>query len=108
MENVTIEKRMVAWNGHIIDDVGVIWCMVVENEPNYRQMIGRDELTAPWYLARLDDHRDEDGKVDYTALWRAAQRTVNSWNKEQGYSRSEVSEIVMSSVRASTKVGLND
>ena len=74
--------------------------MVVEDEPTYRRMTGSDELTTPWYLARLDDHRDEDGKVDYPALHRAAQRTVNSWNEEQGYSRSEVSEIMMSSMRA--------
>lgn len=93
-------KRMVAWNGHISDDVGAIWCMVVEDEAGYRPMTGRDELAAPWYLARLDDHRDEDGKVDYAALWRAAQRTVDEWNEEHGYSRSEATEIVTSSMRA--------
>tara|TARA_A100001515_G_scaffold37961_1_gene29853 strand:- start:1849 stop:2175 length:327 start_codon:yes stop_codon:yes gene_type:complete len=93
-------KRMVAWNGHISDDVGAIWCMVVEDEAGYRPMTGRDELAAPWYLARLDDHRDEDGKVDYAALWRAAQRTVDEWNEEHGYLRSEATEIVTSSMRA--------
>tara|TARA_A100001391_G_scaffold198024_1_gene179120 strand:+ start:651 stop:977 length:327 start_codon:yes stop_codon:yes gene_type:complete len=93
-------KRMVAWNGHISDDVGAIWCMVVEDEAGYRPMTGRDELAAPWYLARLDDHRDEDGKVDYAALWRAAQRTVDEWNEEHGYLRSEAMEIVTSSMRA--------
>ena len=93
-------KRMVAWTGHISDDVGAIWCMVVEDEAGYRPMTGRDELAAPWYLARLDDHRDEDGKVDYAALWRAAQRTVDEWTEEHGYSRSEATEIVTSSMRA--------
>ena len=93
-------KRMVAWNGHISDDVGAIWCMVVEDRAGYKAMTGRDELAAPWYLARLDDHRDEDGKVDYAALWRAAQRTVDEWNEEHGYSRSEATEIVTSSMRA--------
>ena len=93
-------KRMVAWNGHVSDDVGAVWCMVVEDEAGYRPMTGRDELAAPWYLARLDDHRDEDGKVDYAALWRAAQRTVDEWNEEHGYSRSEATEIVTSSMRA--------
>ena len=92
-------KRMVAWNGHISDDVGAIWCMVVEDEAGYRPMTGRDELAAPWYLARLDDHRDEDGKVDYAALWEHAEKTVNSWNEEHGYSRLEALEVVASSMR---------
>ena len=93
-------KRMVAWNGHISDEEGAVWCMVVEDEAGYRPMTGGDELAAPWYLARLDDHRDEDGKVDFPTLWEKAEQTVDSWNEKQGYSRSEATEIVKSSMRA--------
>ena len=93
-------KRMVAGNGHISDEEGVVWCTVVEDEAGYRPMTGNDELAAPWYLARLDDHRDEDGKVDYKALWLNAEQTADSYNEEQGYSRSEAAEIVTSSMRA--------
>jgi len=96
-------KRMVAYNAHITDDNGVIWCMVVEDERGYRPMTGRDELTAPWYLARLEDHTDEDGKVDYPALWKAANEVAEEYNWENGYTPKEVLEVVASSMRQGVK-----
>ena len=33
-------KRMVAWNGHISDEEGAVWCMVVEDEAGYSPMTG--------------------------------------------------------------------
>ena len=93
------DKRMVAWNAHTTDDVGVIWCMVIEDEAGYRPMTGRGELSSAWYLARLADHTDEDGKVNYTSLWAAAEEVVDAYNEEQGISRKEAMEIVASSMR---------
>ncbi len=93
-------KRMVAYNAYMTDDEGVIWCMVVEDEAGFRPMTGRDELAAPWYLARLDNHRDEDGKVNYAALWLNAEQTADKYNEENGYSRSEALEIAASSMKA--------
>lgn len=93
------DKRMVAWNAHTTDDVGVIWCMVIEDEAGYRPMTGRGELSSPWYLARLANHTDEDGKVNYTSLWAAAEKVVDIYNEGQGISREEAVEIVASSMR---------
>jgi len=93
-------KRMIAWNAHQTNDTGVIWCMVEEDEAGYRPMLGNGPYAAPWYLARLDDHRDEDGNVDYKALWENAERTVNAYNESIGISREEAMNIVASSMRA--------
>ena len=92
-------KRMVAWNAHMTDEHGVIWCMVSENEMGYRPMTGRGPLAAPWYLARLEHHTDEDGMVDYPALWKAADKVAKEYNWENGYTPREVMEIVASSMR---------
>lgn len=97
------DRRMIAYNAHMTDDEGVIWCMVVENEAGYRPMTGSDPLQAPWYLARLDNHRDEDGKVNFTTLWENAKETVDSWNKDQGYSSRDVMQILASSHRAQNR-----
>ena len=96
-------KRMVAWNGHLTDEVGVIWCMVTEDESGYRPMTGRDPLASPWYLARCDDFREEDGSVDYTSMWKRAEEVVDSWNEENGYSRKDAMEVVASSMRLQFK-----
>ena len=92
-------NRMVAWNAHMANDVGVIWCMVTENEAGYQPMTGRDPLAAPWYLAYLENHTDQDGKVDYTALWKNAEDTADSYNWDRGYTREEVTKRVASSMR---------
>jgi len=96
-------KRMVAYNAHMTDEHGVIWCMVVEDEAGYRPMTGSDPLAAPWYLARLENHTDEDGKVDYKALNENAEKTADSYNEKNGYTREEVLEIVSSSMRVQFK-----
>ena len=92
-------ERMVAWNGHVSDDEGIIWCMVEENKPGYMKMVGKDALTAPWYLARWKDFEDKDGNIDRVAAFRAAEKCVDQWNEEQGFSRQTVSQIVASSMR---------
>ena len=79
--------------------------MVVENEAGYRPMTGRGEGALPWYLARIENHTDDSGKVNYTTLWENAERTVDVANKRDGYSREEVSLIVASSMRAQNEVG---
>ena len=58
---------MVAYNAYMADDVGVFWCMVVENEAGYRPMIGSNPMQAPWYLAHFEHFIDEQGKIDYKA-----------------------------------------
>tara|TARA_R100001443_G_scaffold21560_1_gene33821 strand:- start:378 stop:722 length:345 start_codon:yes stop_codon:yes gene_type:complete len=92
-------KRMVAYNAHMTDERGVIWCMVSEDTAGYRPMTGKDELSMPWYLARLSDHTDENGKVDYTALWKSADKVASDWNWDNGYTPSEALRIVGSSMR---------
>ena len=90
-------KRMVAYNAHMTDVVGVIWCEVEEDTAGYRPMTGSHPLQAPWYLG-------EDGKVDYTALWKNAEATVDRWNQDNGSTRKEAMDIVASSMRASRMV----
>tara|TARA_R110002020_G_scaffold9276_3_gene36627 strand:+ start:176 stop:490 length:315 start_codon:yes stop_codon:yes gene_type:complete len=97
-------KRMVAYNAHMTDVVGVIWCEVEEDTAGYRPMTGSHPLQAPWYLAYFENHTGEDGKVDYTALWKNAEATVDSWNKDNGLTRKEAMDIVASSMRASRMV----
>lgn len=92
---------MVAWNGHVSNDVGIVWCMVEENEPGYRPMEGKGAFAAPWYLALFENHMDEDGKIDYTAANKAAEKVADQWNREQGFSKTDVSMIVASSMRKS-------
>ena len=94
-----MEKRVVVYNAHMCDEYGVIWCEVVEDEAGFRPMTGRDALAAPWYLASKANHTDENGKVDYSALWKNAEEIVNKVNEERGYNRSTVLEVVMSSMR---------
>ena len=67
-------------------------------------MTGSHPLQAPWYLAYFENHTGEDGKVDYTALWKNAEATVDSWNKDNGLTRKEAMDIVASSMRASRMV----
>ena len=97
-------KRIVAYNAHMTDVAGVIWCMVIEDEAGYRPMTGRDPMAAPWYLAYLENHTDKDGKVDYTTLWKDAEATVDRWNQDKGFTRKEAMDIVASSMRASRMV----
>ena len=92
-------NRMVAYNGHVSNEHGIIWCMVEENKPGYLQMTGRDELAAPWYLATFDKFTDENGNIDYAAATKSAERVVARWNEEQGFSIEDVHEIVASSMR---------
>jgi hypothetical protein len=95
------EKRTVAWNPHSHDEVGVVWCCVTEDKPGYMPMTGRGEGSSPWYLAKLENHTDENGKVDYPALWENAEKTCDSYNEQRlGLTRKEVTEIVASSMRA--------
>jgi cation transport regulator ChaB len=93
-------NRMVAYNAYETDNNGVIWCMVVENEAGYIPMTGPNRESLPWYLARIENHTDDSGKVNYKTLWENAERTVDVANKRDGYSREEVSLIVASSMRA--------
>jgi len=93
-------KRMVAYNAHMTDEHGVIWCMVSEDTAGYRPMTGKDELSVPWYLARLSDHTDEEGKVDYSALWKSADTVADAFNWDNGYTPKEVMLVVSSSMRA--------
>jgi len=97
------DRRMVAYNAYMTDDEGVIWCMVVEDEAGYRPMTGSDPLQAPWYLARLNNHRNEDGSVNHVTLMESAQEIVDSWNEDRGYSPTDVMEIVASSHRAQNR-----
>lgn len=90
------ENRMVAWNGEITNEHGFIWCMVEENTPGYRRMTGSNPLQAPWYLAEFNHHEN-----DFIKTRDAAEKTAASWNKERGYSKRDVMEIVASSMRLS-------
>ena len=94
-------KRIVAYNAHVSDDVGIIWCTVVEDEAGYYPMTGRDELAAPWYLARFEHHKKEDGSIDYKAAEERAEEVADSYNWDNGFTRREVMDVVTSSMRAS-------
>ena len=93
-------NRRVVYNAHMVDEYGVIWCEVEEDTAGFYPMTGRDPLAMPWYLASKSNHTDEDGKVDYEALWENAERTVDKINEERGYTKREVMDIVTSSMRA--------
>ena len=95
------DKKRVVYNAHMVDEYGVIWCEVIEDESGYRPMTGNDPLATPLYLASKANHTDEDGNVDYTALWKNAEDTVNKINEERGDTRKEVMELVTSSMRVS-------
>ena len=43
-------------------------------------MTGRDELAAPWYLARFEHHKKEDGSIDYKAAEERAEEVADSYN----------------------------
>ena len=92
-------KKRVAWNGYMTDEHGVIFCMVVEDQAGYIPMTGKDELAAPWYLAMLDDHRNDDGEVDYKSLWESANETADVYNRRQNYSERDVLNVVASAMR---------
>ena len=94
-------KRMVAWNAYLVDDIGVIWCMVHEDDAGYKPMTGKGLLSSPWYLAYKSNHTDEDGKVDYKSMFEAAEKLVDKVNWDNGYTKKEVGEVVASSIRAS-------
>ena len=94
-------NRMVAYNGQVMNDTGIIWCMVEEDKPGYLQMIGRDELAAPWYLATFNNFTDEEGNIDYVAAGESADRVAQKWNEEQGFTPEQVRDIVASSMRVS-------
>ena len=92
--------RMIAWNGDLTDDYGIIWCMVKENTPGYIPMTGRDDLQAPWYLAHFEHHRDPyDGGLDYASARAAAEKTAMRYNKQNGYTEEDVEVIFTSSMR---------
>ena len=93
-------NKMVAYNAYMADDVGVIWCMVVENEAGYRPMIGSNPMQAPWYLAHFEHFIDEQGKIDYKAANESADEIAEQWNSENGYTSEEALEIVTSSMAA--------
>jgi hypothetical protein len=86
-------NRTIAYNGHVTDDIGIIWCTVIENEAGYRPMTGRGECTSPWYLAQWDMF---DTKLEAIE---AASKLADKWNKECGYSKQDVSDIMTSSMR---------
>jgi hypothetical protein len=98
-------NRMVAYNVQESDDNGIIWCMVTENVAGYQPMAGRDELASPWYLALLEAHTDEGGKVDWVAAQKRADETAAKYNAENGYTPKDTMEIVASSMRASFQAG---
>ncbi len=91
-------NRMCYYNAHESDEHGVIVCMVVENMRGYRPMIGNDPLQAPWYYAYFNTYKDEDGKLDMTAMNKAIEDSVNKRNEEIGISRKDKMEIVSSSM----------
>jgi hypothetical protein len=94
-------NRMCYYNAHEADEHGVIVCMVTENIAGYRRMIGKDELSAPWYYAYFDAYRDEDGKLDMTTMNKVIEDSVNRRNKKIGISRKDMMDIVTSSMRVS-------
>lgn len=87
-----MNKRMVAYNAHETDEIGIVFCMVVEDEPGYRPMNAKGK--APWYLAEWADHDDE------AAALKHAKQVVRSWNREHGYTKTDVMEVVTSAMRA--------
>ena len=93
-------KRMVAFDAHVTDARGVIWCMVSEDTAGYRPMTGRDELSMPWYLAYFTDHTREDGTIDYHSAHMAAHKLADNWNWDNGYTPKEVMLVVSSSMRS--------
>jgi hypothetical protein len=101
-----IGSRVVAWNPHKTDQHGVICAMVTENQAGYVMMSGQGRGSTPWYLASLDNHRDENGKVNYKTLWENAETTARSINKMYGYTEEEVSDVIHSAMTAqSEKLG---
>lgn len=97
----TFGNRMCYYNAHEADERGMIVCMVVENTAGYRPMTGQGELAMPWYYAYFDDYRDEDGKLDMTAMNKAIGESVNRRNEDIGISRTDMMNIVASSMRVS-------
>ena len=89
----TYGNRMCYYNAHHSDEHGIIVCMVTEN------MTGKGELSAPWYYAYFDTYKDENGKLDMTAMNKAIEDSVNKRNEEIGISKKDKMEIVMSSMR---------
>jgi hypothetical protein len=92
-------KRMVAWNGDLTDENGIIWCMVKEDTPGYFPMTGKDELQAPWYLAHFEYYRKANGVVDYMKARESAEKLAKKYNEENGYTEKDVQEILASSIR---------
>ena len=92
-------KRAIAWNGDLTDENGFIWCTVKEDTPGYIPMTGQDEHQAPWYLCHFENHRKEDGTIDYTSARERAEKTAARWNEEQGYTEEQVHKILASSMR---------
>jgi hypothetical protein len=86
-------NRMIAYNGHETNDIGIIWCTVIENEAGYCPMTGSDPLAAPWYLARWDNFDTKLEAIEH------ADKIATLWNEERGHSKQDVLDIMVSSIR---------
>ena len=92
-------NRMCYYNAHHSDERGIIVCMVTENMRGYMPMTGKGELSTPWYYAYFDTYKDENGKLDMTAMNKAIKESVIKRNEEIGISKKDMMEIVASSMR---------
>ena len=92
-------NRMCYANLHHSDEHGIIVCMVAENMRGYMPMTGKGELSAPWYYAYFDTYKDENGKLDMTAMNKAIEDSVNKRNEEIGISKKDRMDIMLSSMR---------
>ena len=97
VNNMTTGNRIIAWNGHVADEVGFIWCMVTENVAGYQPMTGSDPLQAPWYLAHFNQHKLPNGSIDYKAAAQYANKIAIKYNSEQGITPDEARLIMASS-----------
>ena len=94
-------ERWIAWNGHVSNEHGIIWCIVKENKPGFYPMMGNPgKLQAPWYLAMFEHFTNEKGEIDMVLANERADKLARKWNHENGFSDEDIMEIMASSIRA--------
>jgi len=100
-EITELNERWIAWNGHVSNEHGIIWCIIKENKPGYYPMMGNPgKLQAPWYLAMFEHFTNEKGEIDMVLANERADKLARKWNHENGFSDEDIMQIMASSIRA--------